>query len=166
MLCSSIFNIRWVLCSSVAHKSILQTSLLHILTSCYSSLARLNILILLCPQSPLPNPGLISGFISTPFCQELHFCSSLQRLQHVFIVLIFISVTSLYQQSLCPERVTTFSSDYYYISSVSAFKDKQKLGQTHNFGFQVCQRSKRKSNIIYPSKKNYNERSILQLPTF
>lgn len=104
---------------------ILQTSLLHMLTTCYSSLARLNILILLCPQSPLPNPCLISVFISMPFCQELHFCSSLQCLLHVFIVLIFISVTSLYQQSLHPEIVTIFSHYYYYISPVSAFRDKQ-----------------------------------------
>lgn len=80
MLCSSIFNILWVLCPSVAHNSVLHTSLLHILTSCYSSHARLNILILLSPQSPLPNHCLISGFISMPFCQELHFCSSLQCL--------------------------------------------------------------------------------------
>ena len=107
----------------VAYSSIL----LHILTSCYSSLARLNILKLLCPQSTLPNPCLISHFISTPFCQELHFCSSLQYLLHVFIVLILISVTSLQQQSLHPEIVTTFSSDYYYIFLVSAFRDKQGL---------------------------------------
>lgn len=92
------FKICWVLCPSVAHNAILQTSLLHIVTSCYSSLARCRILIFLCLQSPLPNPCLIPGFISKPFCQELHFCSSLQCLLHVFIVLILISVTSLSQQ--------------------------------------------------------------------
>ena len=121
------FNIHWVLCPSVAHNPILQPSLLHVLTSWYTSLARLHILIILCPQSPFPNPCLIFDFISISLCQELQFCSSLQCLLHLFIVLIFISVTSLYQQSLHPETVTTFCSDYCYTSLASAFRNKQGL---------------------------------------
>jgi len=36
-----------------------------------------------------------------------------------------------------------------------SLQEQARLGQTHNFGFQVCWRSRRKSNIIHPSKKNY-----------
>lgn len=120
------------------------------------ALLLLDLILVLCSQNPLPYLCFIS--ISAIFCQELQSYHSLQCLLHVFI-----SVTSLDQQYFA-QRGHIPQWWLLHLPS-TCIQWQARLGQMHNFSFQVCQKSKKKKIKWCILPKSYNKRSILQLPT-